>query len=231
MQAQPGLIAQLTQKQKELASKLILQTPKDLNIKTIAGCDCSILNQEYIFSVFVNFTYSDLEIIEVVTDYSRITLPYISGYLAFREIPTLLKSYKKLKTEPDLIMVDGNGIIHPRNIGIASHLGILLKKPTMGVAKNLLFGKYAMPGSKKGSVSEVLDKQNRVIGYALRSKDNVKPVFVSPGHLISLEDSLKIALNTLKSHKLPEVTRIADKYSKELKNRGSTLKLIQTVLL
>jgi deoxyribonuclease V len=214
----PELMRELTAKQEELSLKLKLETPKNLDIKIRAGCDSSIINDEYIFSMFVNFSYPDLEIIEFAYDYEKISLPYIPGFLAFREIPALLKAYKKLKLKPDLIMVDGNGIIHKRKMGIASHLGILLNKPTIGVAKKLLYGKYLPASPTKGSTSPVADPNNQTIGYALRTKDRVNEVFVSPGHLIDLDTALTITMNCVREHKLPEPTRIADLYSKQYKH-------------
>jgi deoxyribonuclease V len=214
----PELMKELTQKQEELMKKLQLKTPKDLNIKILAGCDSSIINDEYIFSIFVNFKYPTLEVLEYSYDVAKISLPYIPGFLAFREIPALLKAYRKLKLEPDLIMVDGNGIIHKRKMGIASHLGILLNKPTIGVAKKLLFGKFLPASPTKGSYSPVANPNNETIGYALRTKDRVKEVFVSPGHLTDLKTALEITLNCIREHKLPEPTRIADLYSKKYKN-------------
>jgi deoxyribonuclease V len=200
--------------QEELRSKIILKRPKS-PIKFIAGCDSSILG-ENILSVFVIFTYPTLKQIEVVYNTSKIPFPYIPGFLSFREIPNLLKTYKKLKNKPDLIMVDGQGIMHPRRMGLATHLGIKINTPTIGVAKKRLYGKYEMPNITKGSYSKVFDK-DEIIGFALRSKNKTNPLFISPGNLCDLETSLEITLSTLRNYKLPETTRIADLLSKEIK--------------
>lgn len=146
----------------------------------------------------------------------KVTLPYIPGYLAFREVPNICKAYEKLSQKPDILMVDGHGIMHPRRLGIASHLGVLLGVPTCGVAKKKLVGKYEEPDNAKGDTQFVYDK-DEVIGAVMRSKQNVKPIFVSAGHMCVLRDAVELTLETLRSHKLPEPTRIADKYSKELK--------------
>lgn len=212
------LINNLKQQQSELAKDVSLVPLNLEKIKFISGCDSSIINDKYIFSIFVNFTFPELEEIEIVYDYSEIELPYIPGFLAFREIPNLLKTFSKIENQPDLIMVDGNGIIHPRGLGIASHLGVELGIPTIGVAKKLLYGNFTPPGLTKGHYTDIITKTGEVIGYAYRSKDNVNPVFVSPGHLVTLQSSLEIFKMTLKKHKLPEPTRIADKYSKQLKH-------------
>jgi deoxyribonuclease V len=211
----PKILQELREKQINLQRQIELR-PLQHKIKLIAGCDSSIINQEKIFSIFVIFKYPTLEEIEVEHQTSELTLPYIPGYLAFREIPNLLKAYDLLKNKPDVIMVDGHGIAHPRGLGIASHLGALLKIPTIGIAKKVLVGNFKMPEREKGSYTNLIYKDNE-IGYALRSKDKVKPIFVSPGNLITAEESLQITLNTLKNHKLPEPTRIADLYSKKLK--------------
>jgi deoxyribonuclease V len=212
--APAGLLKKLTQEQKALREKIILK-PLEKPIQFIAGCD-SAFKGDMITSIFVIFTFPELIELEVVSSTSQVTLPYIPGFLAFREIPNLLLAYKKLKQKPDLIMVDGQGIMHPRRMGIGAHLGIVLNLPTIGIAKSKLVGEFHEPGLKKGDYTEVFHKQE-MIGYCLRSKDNIKPLFISPGHLCDMKDTLHITLNTLKKHKLPEPTRIADKYSKELK--------------
>ncbi len=216
-----GLFAKLTREQNELREKIVL---KELNkpIRYIAGCDSAFFNEETITSVFVIFTFPDLEEIEVVEHTSKVTLPYVPGFLAFREIPNLLCAYKKIKNKPDLIMVDGHGIMHSRRMGIAAHLGVVLTTPTIGVAKNKLIGIYEVPSETKGAYSPVYDK-SEMIGYALRSKDNVKPIFVSPGHLCDMKTALTITMETLRKHKLPETTRIADIYSKKLKSPHHSL--------
>lgn len=219
-----SLLKELQKEQLELSKKVVIQDLQQ-EVKLIAGCDSSIIEDKYIFSIFVVFKYPSLDEIEIKFNHSPIELPYIPGYLAFREIPNLLKVYDQLENKPDLIMVDGNGIIHPRRMGIASHLGVLLNKPTIGVAKKLLFGKTSMPENPKGNHSEIKHQlSNEIIGYSLRSKDNVKPILVSPGHLVSLKDSLNFVLDTLRKHKLPEPTRIADLYSKKFKTTDSNTK-------
>ena len=209
-------LSKLTARQNELRSKIkILKFDKELKI--LAGCDSAlILDKNQIISVFVIFSYPDLEILDIVKEVSELTMPYISGFLAFREIPNILKAYEKLKHEPDLIMVDGHGIAHPRRMGIASHLGVLIEKPTIGVGKSKLYGKFDMPCPEKGCFSE-LNNKDELLGYALRSKDYVKPIFVSPGNLIDAKSALEITISTLRKHKLPEPTRLADFYSKKLK--------------
>ncbi|MEO0224619.1 MAG: deoxyribonuclease V [candidate division WOR-3 bacterium] len=202
----------LKQKQIELSKKVIIK-PLDIEIKYIAGCD-SAFRGELINSVFVILDFKTLSVVEIKNITSSVNFPYIPGFLAFREVPNLINVYETLKIKPDLIMVDGHGISHPRGLGIASHLGVILDKPTIGVAKSLLVGKYKEPCKIKGC-KEIVYFNNRPVAYALRSKNNSDVIFVSPGHLIDLDSSLSIVLKTLKNYKLPEPTRIADYYSRK----------------
>lgn len=207
----PELLQELTALQNKMQERIIIHKP-DFNLKLIAGCDSSFIGEDAILSVFVLMTYPQLEVIEKVWHRGPVELPYIPGFLAFREAPNLLETYKKLQQKPDLIMVDGHGISHPRRLGIATHLGLHLEKPTMGVAKKVLVGKYKEPAPTKGSVSP-LEYKGEAIANVLRTKDNVKPVFVSPGHLIDLDSATEIALNCATKYKLPEPTRLADHYA------------------
>lgn len=140
--------------------------------------------------------------------------PYVPGLLSFREIPVILKALSLLDTVPDMLMVDGHGIAHPRRLGIAAHLGVLLDMPSMGVAKKKLIGSYDELGPHKGD-SSMLTHKGEMIGTVLRSKEKVKPLFISPGHRLSHEQAVAIARACLLKHKLPEPTRIADKISKQ----------------
>jgi deoxyribonuclease V len=209
-----ALVASLKEQQQQLRQKIQV-TPLTKPVHLIAGCDSAFIG-EYILSVFVIFSYPSLEELEVQYNVSKVELPYIPGFLAFREAPNLLLAYAKLRHKPDLIMVDGHGIMHPRRMGIAAHLGVLLNIPTIGIAKKKLIGKYEMPSVVQGSASYVSDK-GETLGVALRSKENILPIFISPGHLCSIDDAFTLVQQTLRGYKLPEPTRIADKYSKSLK--------------
>ena len=207
----PKVLQALTAQQRQMQERIILQKP-DFELKMIAGCDSSFIGEDTILSVFVLLTYPSLEVVEKVWHRGPVELPYIPGFLAFREAPNLLKAYEKLQQKPDLIMVDGHGISHPRRLGIATHLGLHLNKPTMGVAKKVLVGKYTEPAATKGAISPLIYKDEH-IANVLRTKDNVKPVFISPGHLMDLETATDIALACAVRHKLPEPTRLADHYA------------------
>lgn len=189
--------------------KLLQTGPYTGPVSTIAGADISLdLHSDTVFAGIVILSYPDLTPIAYSLIKSRTAFPYVPGYLAFREIPAILKAYEQILTKPDLVMFDGNGILHARRMGIASHFGVLTDSVTMGCAKNKLAGKYQEPGAAKGDFSLVIDKGD-TIGYALRSKDNVKPIFISPGHKMDLSDSLDIAMKCIGKHRLPEPTRKA----------------------
>ncbi|MBF9253457.1 deoxyribonuclease V [Pontibacter sp. 172403-2] len=212
----PAILKKLTEQQNEMQQQVIIQKP-DFELKLIAGCDSSFIGEDTILSVFILLSYPKLEVLEKVWHHGPVELPYIPGFLAFREAPNLLKAYEKLQQKPDLIMVDGHGISHPRKLGIATHLGIHLNKPTMGVAKKVLVGKYTEPAATKGSVSPLVYK-NEVIANVLRTRDNVKPVFVSPGHLMDLATATEVAMACAVKYKLPEPTRLADHYAAVFKS-------------
>ena len=185
----------------------IVQINQFEEISTVAGVDIGIRNDVAIASVVVlNLPY--LQVVDGVVAKSRINFPYIPGYLSFREIPPLLDVFSHLQTEPDLVIVDGQGIAHPRRFGLASHLGLILDKPTIGCAKSRLCGQYTEPDKEKGSWSYLLDNDD-VLGIVLRTRTNVSCVYVSVGHLISLESAREMTLNFCPKYRLPETTRLA----------------------
>lgn len=156
----------------------------------------------------VVLSYPELDIVEVQTATDRVTFPYVPGLLSFREMPLIIPAFEKLKRVPDLVMVDGQGIAHPRRIGIAAHLGLFLGIPTIGCAKSRLIGAYTEPGMKQGSWRELTDG-NEVIGAVLRTRDSVKPVYVSTGHMVDLESAVQWVLACGRGYRLPEPTRLA----------------------
>jgi deoxyribonuclease V len=161
-------------------------------------------------------TFPELEIVERHIYEEPIRMPYIPGLLSFREAPCVLGAFRKLRQRPDLVMVDGMGIAHPRRIGIASHLGLWLNIPTIGCGKSLLTGKYdkAALGEEAGSWVPLIDKKE-VIGAVVRTRTRVNPMFISPGHLISVQTSIDYVLKCGRGYRLPEPTRLADKLSKD----------------
>ena len=185
--------------------------PLPKHIKYIAGADVSFNKFEKdVYAGIIVLTYPDLVPVEHAVVKTEVNFPYIPGYLSFREIPPLMQCWELLETKPDLVVVDGHGIAHPRRLGIAAHFGLVIGKPTMGAAKNILYGSYEEPGIKKDSYSYIVDpKTNENISVALRTKDKVKPMLISPGHLNTVEDALRMAKTLVRKHKLPEPTRFA----------------------
>ena len=199
--------------EKELIKKL-----KIVNLKKkpeiIVFLDSSYLDDK-IISCFLFYSYSQKKVLKKKNLVSKINFPYIPTYLSLREGPGYIKGLKN--EDYDLIVVDGQGIAHPRKIGIATYLGIKLNKPSIGVSKNLLYGSYENLDNEKGAFKEIFDKDGEVIGYALRTKENTKPVFISPGNLISLKEALEIIISLTNKYRIPEPLREVDLYSKELK--------------
>ena len=196
--------------QEELRGKL-KAVPLPKYIRYVAGADVSFNKFEKdVYAGIIVLAYPDLVPVEHAVVKTEVDFPYIPGYLSFREIPPLMQCWKKLKTRPDLVVVDGHGIAHPRRLGIAAHFGLATGVPTMGAAKNILHGSYEEPGVKKDSYAYIVDpKTNEHIGVALRTKDKVKPMLISPGHLNTVEDALRMAMTLVRKHKLPEPTRFA----------------------
>ncbi len=185
----------------------IVQINRFDKIKTVAGVDIGIRNNVATASVVV-LNFPTLQVVDGIVVESHINFPYIPGYLSFREIPPLLVAFARLQTEPDLIIVDGQGIAHPRGFGLASHLGLILDKPTIGCAKSRLCGQYTEPDLEKGAWSNLIYNHD-IIGIALRTRTNVSVVYVSVGHLISLETAREVTLACCPKYRLPETTRLA----------------------
>ena len=194
--------------QRSLRERVRLQ-PLKKKIETIAGADISFNKFEpTVYAGLVVLRLTTLEVVEEVGVMSETKFPYVPGLLSFRETPSVLEAWAKLKTEPDAVMFDGQGIAHPRRIGIASHVGLLINRPTLGCAKSVLVGKYEEPGAERGSWSELIDK-GEVVGAAVRTKTNVQPIFVSPGHLIDLQGAIDLTLQADGGYRQPEPTRRA----------------------
>lgn len=197
--------------QSDLRDKINLD-PLTAPIQTIAGADISLNRfSEIIFAGIVILRYSDLQPIAYSMVESKTSFPYVPGFLAFREVPALVQALAQIPVKPDVLMIDGHGIAHPRRMGIAAHFGALTGTVTMGCAKNILFGKWQEPGILKGDYRPITNKEE-VIGYALRSKFKTNPVFVSPGNRMSLQDSLEIAIRCAGNYRLPEPTRRAHEF-------------------
>ena len=207
--------------QEVLREKVELR-PLNKEPKLIAGCDLTFLNPyknpTLGIGAFVVMKYPEMEVVERAYEVMEVEIPYYPGFLAFRELPLLVKTLKKLKNKPDLIVVDGHGIAHPRGLGIAAHLGVITKIPTIGCAKKPLYGKFKEPCTEKGCYEPIFHpKTNEVIGYALRTRKGVKPVFVSAGNLITNEEARELVLKLAPKYRLPEPTRLAHNYLQEVR--------------
>ncbi len=217
----PNSITEAVQVQEALRSQLILKNDFD-QIKVIAGIDVGYDTvRNFAHASIVLMTFEQLNVLETIQDFTPVTFPYVPGLLSFREIPAILSAINKLTRAPDLLMVDGQGIAHPRRMGIASHLGVITNLPSIGVAKSCLVGHYKMPDPSKGNTTDLIYR-HELIGKVLRSKDNVKPLFISPGHRIDIHTALQFTIQCLTRFRLPEPTRLADKLSKVIPHKNLT---------
>ncbi len=187
------------------------------DVHTVAGVDMGIKGKTA-RAVVVVLSYPALEPVVQSLVECPVGFKYIPGLLSFREAPPVLAAFEKLSVEPDLVIVDGQGIAHPRRMGIASHLGLFLDRPTIGCAKSRLCGRYKEPGEKRGSFSYLYD-HGEIIGAALRTKDKTKVVYVSPGHKIDLKMSIHYVLSCCRGYRLPQPIRFAHQAA-----GGTTLK-------
>lgn len=199
--------------QRELAGQVRL-LPLVNAPKRIAGVDVSVRNGIAQAAVVV-VDSETMEALDGATWREPVRFPYISGLLSFREIPTLLQAVERLSILPDLIVCDGQGIAHPRRLGLASHLGVLLDLPTVGAAKSRLVGTAEEPLQEPGAWSP-LRHRDEVIGAVLRTRVGVKPLYVSPGHRTSLDDAIAVTLACVRRYRLPEPTRLAHHLSRTL---------------
>ena len=181
----------------------------------IAGVDSAFFDDSVVSAACL-YNYPDLELVERAYALAKVEFPYVPGFLSFREGPSVIGAIGKLKTAPDLIFFDGQGIAHPRKMGIASHIGVLLDIPAIGCAKSRLVGEFSDPGIEKGSLS-ALRYRGEQVGVVLRTRKKVKPVFLSPGHRIDFEDSTRITLSCINKFRLPEPIRCADSFSRNLR--------------
>lgn len=181
----------------------------------IAGVDAAFFKDKVI-GVACLYKYPEIILTEETFAVTKVLFPYIPGFLSFREGPAIIEAFNNLKIKPDIILFDGQGIAHPKGMGIAAHIGVILDMPTIGCAKSRLVGEYKEPGLKKGKWS-LLKYNGRTVGAVLRTKDNVRPLFISPGHRTDLKSSIQIVLGCTGKYRIPEPLRRADFISKKLK--------------
>jgi deoxyribonuclease V len=187
-------------------------------IRTVAGLDVSYVRREGEAvqgkAAIVVLSFPDLKVIEQATAVTEVTFPYVPGLLSFRESPVLLAAWKRLETQPDVLVFDGQGYAHPRRFGLACHLGLYLDRPAIGCAKTRLIGTYAEPGSRQGDSTPLLDG-GEVIGMVVRTKARARPVFVSVGYRVDLPTAVSVVLACTRGYRLPEPTRLADQLTRQ----------------
>lgn len=195
--------------QRQLSSRIIREAPEGFSPRLVAGTDLSPPDaQGQATAAAVVLSLPGLEIKEVKVARGRPGFPYVPGLLSFRETPLIVAALERLRLEPDILILDGQGILHPRRFGIASHVGLLMDKPAIGCAKSLLLGKHTTAPDIPGSYSKVVD-DGEIIGAAVWTKRGANPVYVSIGHMIDLASAIQLCLACCKGYRVPEPTRLA----------------------
>jgi deoxyribonuclease V len=206
--------------QRELAAQVDVSQPLG-QLRTVAGCDISNNQRSNVlFSAVIVLKLPEFEVIETATAKVEVDFPYVPGLLSFREAPALLAAFGKLMTIPDVVVVDGQGIAHPRRMGIATHLGLWLNVPTVGCGKSRLAGRFDPPGPEPGDSSPMMDRGEQ-IGVALRTSRRGGPMFISPGHRIDMAGAVEVVQKTSNGYRLPEPTRMAHIAANEARIAGS----------
>jgi deoxyribonuclease V len=200
--------AEAVEIQHRLAPRVVREgVPAD--VRRVAGVDISVgRGSADGRGAVVVLRYPEMEVEEQVVVEARVGFPYVPGLLSFREIPVLLEAFRQVKEKPDLVLVDGQGLAHPRRFGIACHLGLLLDLPAVGCAKSRLCGEHDPPAMEAGS-SVLLRDGDEVIGAVLRTRDGVSPIYVSIGHRIALDEAVAWVLRCCRGYRIPEPTRLA----------------------
>ena len=194
--------------QQELRRRVVADRPVDLEaLRLVAGVDVSVKADRSHAAVVV-LSLPDLRIVETATAERDVPFPYVPGLLSFREGPVLEEAFATLNHEPDAFLFDGQGIAHPRRIGIASHMGLWLQRPTVGCGKTRLVGRYKEPAPERGARTPLVDR-GQTIGAVLRTRDRVAPIYVSPGHLADIDSAVELVLRLTTRYRLPEPIRAA----------------------
>lgn len=202
--------------QQELGEKISLQGLPEAP-KYVAGADISFdRGSDLMHAAIVVLELTELNPVAQSLASDKTSFPYIPGLLAFREMPVLLKAWNQLNQKPEILLLDGHGIAHPRRMGIATQFGIEVDHPTIGCAKNILTGTHGELGTQKGDKADLLDEGEKV-GMALRSRTNVNPIFISPGYRCSFDDTYKVVMKTLTKYKLPKTSRLAHRWANRLR--------------
>lgn len=204
--------------QRQLADQVDASRPLE-RCELVAGADCSYNRfSPKFYAAVVVLRASDGTVVEKAEQVGESPFPYVPGLLSFREAPIVLEAFAKLKARPDVVLVDGQGRAHPRRVGVACHLGLWLGIPTIGCAKTRLIGDFDEPDVKASSRSP-LTIDDEVVGCVLRTKDRVKPLFISPGHLIDLDSAVRVVLSQCRGYRQPDPTRLAHQAVNDLRRR------------
>lgn len=205
--------------QRELADQICL-LPFSGDYRYVAGADIAYSKQDNtLFAAVVVLEYPSGEEVFSRTDRGEAVFPYVPGLLTFREAPLVLRVFEEIPLTPDIVIFDGQGLAHPRGFGLACHLGLLLDIPSIGCAKSRLVGEHKEPARRRGSSAPLVYK-DRVVGAVVRTRDKVKPVFVSPGHKVDIHSAVRIVLETCRGYRLPQPTRLAHILSQKAKREG-----------
>ena len=206
--------------QEMLKHHCIIERTIDIcEIRHVAGADAAY-DQDTIYAAVVVMTFPGLEVVETACTVQEVPFPYIPGLLSFREGPAVLEAFRSLTTVPDLIFMNGHGYAHPKRFGIASHVGLILDVPTIGVARRLLIGTAARPDAARGSCVPILDK-SEIIGNAVRTVQGAKPVYISAGYKVDLAQAVDMALKTTTVHRITEPVWQADQVSRQCREKQS----------
>jgi len=202
--------------QEKLRERVVVEDQFDV-IRLLAAADMAFDPEtDLAFAGVIVYRFPELNEVERQMARRKLRFPYVPGLLSFRESPVLLAAFARLRTEPDLILIDGHGRAHPRLFGIACHIGVLFDKPTIGCAKSLLVGDYNRPGECAGATTPLMLNGQRV-GTVLRARDSVKPIFVTQGHRVSLESAVEVVRQCLDGFRIPKPTREADHFVRDLR--------------
>jgi deoxyribonuclease V len=207
-------IAEARRLQEQLRRKVRI-VPIEEPPRFIAGVDAAFSTNTVVAAACL-YRFPEMRLVEKESARRELIFPYVPGFLSFREGPAVMEAIEKLRTMPDVVLVDGQGIAHPRGIGIASHIGVMLDIPTIGCAKTRLVGSFHQPAAKKGSRSSLVH-EGKAVGAVIRTRDGVRPLFVSPGHRCDVASAARIVFACTRSFRIPEPLRCADMLSKQVK--------------
>lgn len=208
-------LQEAVQIQEALKDRIILKRTFP-ELRTIGGGDVAYSkNRNLLYGAIAVLSFPKMEPLDIAAAYGKNPLPYIPGLLSFREGPILIKTFQRLRIKPDVMIFDGQGIAHPRGFGLASHMGLWFDMPSIGCAKTPLLSEFISPDSSKGSF-ELIRREGKEVGAVLRTREKVKPLFVSPGHRIDLRTSIQLVLETCQGFRIPEPLRKAHQASRNM---------------